>query len=82
MKYTKQDFGAALKTNLDNGYTPAQIGKWAHSFFFQNCRELDPDFKDIVEKLLLMEEALEFEYSKEDLFDIAEKLISGSNLKL
>jgi hypothetical protein len=77
MTYTKRDFGRELNEKISLKNSVSQIGKWAHSVFFENCRELDYELKDIIEQLLMMEEEPEFEYTIQELQLLADKLINN-----
>lgn len=77
MSYTKEQFGKNLKEKIDNGYSPRQIGEWAFEVYFKYGRDFDPEMDEIVQNLFMMEEGLEFEYSKEELLSIANRLISS-----
>ena len=77
MTYTKRDFGKELSEKISSGNTASQIGRWVHSVFFQHCRELDYELKDITEQLLMMEEGPEFQYTMQELQLLADKLINN-----
>jgi hypothetical protein len=76
MIFTKRDLGKKLKEQIVSGRNANQIGKWAYSIFFENCRELEPELKEILEVLLLMENGPEFEYTEQELRLLAELLIN------
>lgn len=77
MIFTKRDLGEKLNEMISSGKNASQIGKWAHNIFFISCRELNAEIKEIIEKLLMMEEGPEFEYTKEELHLLAEILINN-----
>ena len=77
MVFSKRDFGEELKAMISSGKNARQIGKWAHSIFFNYCRELNPELREIIETLLMMEEGPEFEYTEQELRLLAELLVNN-----
>lgn len=70
----KQNFGKELKKELLKGYDIVRISRWAFQLY-SNARSLDPETRDILEKLFSMEDDPQFEISQEELTELADKLI-------
>ncbi|HLB52804.1 MAG TPA: hypothetical protein VJK48_03755 [Chlamydiales bacterium] len=75
--YTSRQLGEGLKENLTDPYDPIRVAKWADSVHFNHCLELPQELYDIVTSLSPMSFGPEFEYSKEELLILAEKLIDN-----
>ena len=72
----KQMIGKELKSELAKGYDIVRISRWALRVFSENIRFLDSSTRDILEKLLSMEDDPQFELTAIDLRNLAERLIS------
>lgn len=75
--YTKQQLGQELKEQLLGSYNPIQIAKWAEHVHYNYRLQLPQELYDIVEVLAVMSMGPEFEYSKDELLMLAEKLIKN-----
>jgi hypothetical protein len=65
MVYTNQQFGADLLAQLEEGYDPIRIAKWAYAVFLDPDRgELPRAVYDALIDLFTMEEGEEFPYSR------------------
>ncbi len=82
MGFTKERFGKELKEKIESGSSPQEIGKWAFEVFFHYGRSFDPNMNEVIQKVFMMEEGPEFEYSRDELLEIAEKFIAGLDPKL
>ena len=51
------------------------LSRWAYQIYFDNMRNLEPGLGDILLGLNYMEGGPEFEYSPEDLYDMAKEMI-------
>jgi hypothetical protein len=78
MTYTDRQFGTELLAELDAGYDPIRIAKWAYVIF------LDADRRDRTRRvegtlieLFTMEEGLEFHITEAELRARAQRLISA-----
>lgn len=71
---TKEDLRKLLLKQISIYSDPNQLGAFAYNIFFQHCRDLDPELKDILERLSMMEEGKEFWYTQDELQSIIEKL--------
>ncbi len=82
--YTKQQFGKELKKIVAERKPISVIGAWAHDKYYEHISEIDQ--KSGLRKFLLqlgtMEMGVEFEYSYEELEDIADRLIAGQDVTL
>ena len=80
MRYTDQQFGEDLRGQLDVGYDPVRIAKWAFGVW-----KMDPDRRersDAVEKVLgdlaVMEEGVEFHIPESELRAIAQRFLASA----
>jgi hypothetical protein len=76
MTYSKRDFSKDLEAQLNLGYDPERIGRWAYSMWFGHCREADAELKEIMYELAVMEEGPEFERPESELRELV-KLLKG-----
>lgn len=74
MTYSKRDFAKDLKTQLDLGYEPKRIGRWAHKMYLQHCGRIDRDLEEIMVDLFVLEEGLEFEFPESKLRELIRSL--------
>lgn len=78
--YTKEHFGKELKDKILKKEDIAAITCWIYSLY------LDKDVEDSLNDLFLvsslMNDGSEFEYSYEELENIADRLIAGEDVKL
>jgi hypothetical protein len=79
MKYTDTQFGMELLAQLDQGYDPMRIAKWAYTMY------LDPDRRGCSQQVLdalidifTMEEGEEFHIPEEELRATAERFASSA----
>lgn len=77
MPYTRIDFGKELKEKIKQKETQDMIGKWAYKMYFKHMSEIDDDFQELLTDLNAMEDGPEFEFSYEELDQIADRLIAG-----
>lgn len=80
--YTQQQFGKELKEKIRERKSAAEIGSWAHATYYEYLSQIDLDFGEFLLQLGTMEMGPEFERSYEELNQIADKLISGEEVKL
>ncbi len=83
--YTKQQFGLDLKTKLTKTRDVVKVASWAFKLFFNDGRsgeELEDGLKDILLTLDLMSGGPEFEFTYEELNQIADDLIAGKEVKI
>ena len=76
MSLTKHAFGRMLMAKLEATTDVVTLSRWAHQTYLDNSRSLEPGLKDILLDLGRMEDAPEFEYSVEELFDMAKRMIA------
>lgn len=77
MTMTKFDFGKMLQSKLEQTSDTTVLSRWAYKIYNENIRELEPGLKNILLDLARMEDAVEFEYSRDELTKLAQALISG-----
>ena len=76
--YTIINFGLELKQLLLETNNPSEIGAWAfNKNFHLSCNDKGDDVHEIAMTLAMMEEGAEFEYTIEELHEIADRLIEG-----
>ena len=80
--YTKEQFGKELKQMLVKREKISIIGQWAHSKYMEHILDIDPKLQEFLLDLNTMEMGPEFEYSYEELDEIADKLIAGEDVTL
>jgi hypothetical protein len=72
MKLTREELGRALSRELDKGYDPIRIAKWAFLLHLDTT-ENDPGVDSELSDLMLMEEP-EFVMSEKELRELAHTL--------
>ena len=77
MSYTKKRFGAELILALERGYDIHKLSEWADEIRYKHIEELDPELKGIIEDLSSMNLGKQFEYTKQELIDLAVNLIKS-----
>lgn len=80
--FTKKQIGEELKSMVQQKKSIAFIGSWAYSMSLKNIEDTDSKFNKLLLDLGTMEMGPEFEYSYEELHDIADKLIAGEDVVL
>lgn len=75
MTLTKQEFGRMLMKKLQTTSNVVVLSRWAYQLYFDNMRNLEPGLEDILLTLNHMEDGPEFEYSVEELRDMARTMI-------
>ena len=74
--YTKAEFGRDLLSQIEDGYDPVRIARWAFSKFMDPDAGIrDKELSDLILEVVVMEEGPEFEYSEEELRQFAERLV-------
>lgn len=76
MIYTSVMLGEALERELKSGYDVAEIARMAFNVYHKHGRDLSSDLDEILLNLMAMEEGPEFEFSKEELWELRRKLAS------
>ena len=71
---TKREFGILLSDHLLRGASVNDVSRWAHSLYLERGREFEPEVGDLVMKLIAMDEGPEFQYSREELVEMAGEL--------
>lgn len=82
MVYTRQQFGKELKEKVLKQESISKIGSWVYTVYSKHIGDIDLDFKGFLLDLSTMESGEEFEYSYEELDNIADRLITGEDVKL
>ena len=71
--YTKSQFGKELEEELELKYDIVTLSRWAFQKYTDN-REFEDGLSKEIMKIVAMEEGPEFEYTKEELHELALKL--------
>ena len=78
--YTREKFGVELKSKVNKREDVIAIAHWAYSLYLE--QDVEESLNDIFLALASMEESYQFEYSYEELENIADRLIAGEDVKL
>ena len=79
MKYTKHMFATELIEKLkEQPFSIIKISKWCNRIYIDHLREMDNELYHLIFELSTMEDDPQFEYSKEELRLLAEKLINDA----
>jgi hypothetical protein len=79
--YKRQNFGKELKERVKIKEHVTIIGRWAY-FYSEHMKNLDSNFKNLLENLSRMPVGLKNRRSYEELDQIADKLIAGEDVML
>jgi len=71
MTYSKKQFGIELLKEIERNYDVVRLSRWAHSKFFENCRDLEEGLREIMMQIIAMEEGPEFEIPRDELRSLA-----------
>lgn len=74
MTYSDQDFGRDLLVQLDTGYDPVRIARWAYGRFLEPGERSDAVHEALID-LFTMEEGEEFHIPEEKLRATADRFI-------
>ena len=81
--YTSIDFGKDLKKKLATYPNILEVSTWAHNdIFMKKCAEMDKKTDNTVMAICYMEMGEEYEYTIEELHEIADKLIAGEEVDI
>ena len=80
--YTKTQFGKELKKCVYEEVDTIEIGKWAHSVYYNLPSSEDANFLKLLLHLGAMEWGSEFAFSDKELDKIADDLIAGKDIVL
>ena len=83
MHMTRKEFAEELKRLVDKKENMQQIALWIHKVYVSYYdNDKDSKFYDILYNLMMMDAGPEFEYSYEELRNIADRLIAGEDVTL
>lgn len=77
MKYTSKQFGLDLKKQLQHSFAVHEISQWAYLLGIDKHREIDSDLDKIIQQIAVMSEGPQFEFSEQELLDLANSLIAN-----
>jgi len=78
MRYSEKQFGRDLLAELERGYDPVRLARWAFNQYLQT-RECSRQVHDRLIDLFTMEEGEEFHIAEPDLRTMAAELLAGSD---
>jgi hypothetical protein len=76
MNLTREELGLELSRELDEGYDPARIAKWAYRLHL-DASKIDVGLEAELLKLITMEQGPEFEMSEGELRELA-RILQGT----
>ena len=77
MKYTKKMFANELIQKLkEEPFSILKMSRWCNRIYIDHLREMDEVLHYLVFELSTMEDDPQFEYTKEELILLAEKIIN------
>ena len=83
MHITRIEFAKTLKEMVLKKESMQQIALWIHRVYVSYYdNDTDKSFYEILYSLMMMDAGPEFEYTYEELNDIANRLIAGEDVKL
>ena len=74
MTYTRRDFGKDSMAELEKGYDVVGLSRWAMSVYMKRCHETEAKLDKIIMSIVAMEEGPEFEFSEQELRQMANEL--------
>jgi hypothetical protein len=77
MNLTKREFGIMLQSKLRGKVDLVHLSQWAFQVYLDHCRNLEPGLKELLLDLGRMADAPEFEYSIEELSNLASQMLLG-----
>ncbi len=80
--YTKKMLGEGLLNEILRGKDIDSIANWAYRTYSETSYEFESEIVDIIMSLVAMLEGPEFEYTHEELREIANKLITEEENKI
>lgn len=72
--YTKAQFGKELKQELTKDFDVVHLSRWAYRKYLEKTSQLENGVDEVMMKIVAMEEGPEFEYTKEELIELANDL--------
>ena len=75
MTYTKKQFALDLKQKLQHGFDIPKLSQWAYLLSVDRYEEIDSCLDKIIQQIAVMNEGPEFEFSENELLDLANKII-------
>jgi hypothetical protein len=76
---TKSEFGKLLKAMLEKDPEVVELARWAYGIFNENSRQIDTELKTTLFDLARMEDAPEFEFTRDELASLADDLVSSDD---
>jgi hypothetical protein len=79
MAYSKRRVGTELILMLENNFDPQKIAAWANKVHSESSYSMDTELNEIVQNIASMSLGEQFMYTKQELEDLAIKLIKSKN---
>lgn len=80
-EFSNREIGKELKKQIDCGLDIVRISRWAYGIIFDYRDKLNPDLKEILTDISIMEDDPQFECTEEELRFIANVLIDNESFK-
>jgi hypothetical protein len=74
MIYSQYDFGVELIEEINRGYDIVRISRWAYSVYLKHAGDIDEQLEKIIMTVVAIGEGPEFEYSCDQLIQMANEL--------
>ena len=74
--YTKKNLAKELIEMANNDFSVKKISDWAHLKYLDHARQMDNKTDDAIMTLITMDAGEEFELTKEEILEIANKLLN------
>ncbi len=79
MSYGNSQFGLDLLCETEKGFDVVRISRWAYERYLSRSRDVGPETKVNMMKIVAMEEGPEFEMDEGELKQFARRLIEQKN---
>lgn len=77
MIYRKCDFGKELLTQIEKGYDPDRISRWANEQHLNHAGEMDAEIRSELQTLMAMEGEPQFHLSERQLRQLAARMMES-----
>jgi hypothetical protein len=77
MTYRKCDFGKELLAQLEKGYDPDRIARWANEQHLNHAGEMEAELRSEIQTVMAMEGEPQFHLSEKELRKLAARLMES-----
>lgn len=77
MTYRKCDFGKELLAQLDKGYDPDRIARWANEQHLNHAGEMEDGLRSEIQTVMFMEKDPQFRLDERELRKLAARLMES-----